>query len=75
MKKNEQGYLIGSEQVDIERKTFVVARRQNARGDFLRVTEWSGEHKGRPNTIVVPASGVKNLAAAMVRLATLGEDL
>jgi hypothetical protein len=42
-------------QVMIERKTFVLTLRQNARGRFLRIIEGGG---GRHETIIVPDSGL-----------------
>jgi len=58
-----------SEKLQIERKTFVIALKQNPRGRFVRITEDVG---GRRDTIIVPASGLREFQRAfeeMVRAA------
>jgi hypothetical protein len=60
-KKFEDGSLTFS----VERKSFVVCRRQNVRGEFLTITEWSGVNQQRPNVIAVPLSGVEDLVEAI----------
>jgi hypothetical protein len=47
---------IKSVKVQIERKTFVLALKENARGRFLRITEDVG---GRRDTIIIPAPGLE----------------
>lgn len=44
-----------TEKLQIERKTFVFALKDNPRGRFLRITEDVG---GRRDTIIVPATGL-----------------
>ena len=44
-----------TEKIQIERKTFVFALKENPRGRFLRITE---DVNGRRDTIIVPASGL-----------------
>src|SRR2546430_875968 len=44
-----------SDKIQIERKTFVIALKENARGRFLRITEDVG---GRRDTIIIPAPGL-----------------
>ena len=44
-----------TDKVQIERKTFVLSLKQNARGRFLRITE---DVNGRRDTIIVPATGL-----------------
>jgi len=59
---------IKSDKVQIERKTFVFALKENPRGRFLRITEDVG---GRHDTIIIPAPGLedfKKLLDDMVRL-------
>jgi len=59
---------IRSDRVQIERKTFVFALKENPRGRFLRITEDVG---GRRDTIIIPAPGLedfKKLLDDMVRL-------
>ena len=56
-----------SEKIQIERKTFVLALKENARGRFLRITEDVG---GRRDTIIIPAPGLddfKKVVDDMVR--------
>ena len=53
--------------LQIERKTFVFALKENPRGKFLRITEDVG---GRRDTIIVPATGLddfKKLLDEMVK--------
>lgn len=42
--------------VDIERKTFSIALKDNPRGRFLRITEKNGT---RHATIIIPSTGLK----------------
>ena len=44
-------------QVQLERKDFEFALKENARGRFLRITERAN---GRANTIVIPATGLQD---------------
>ena len=46
-----------SAKVQIERKTFVLALKENPRGRFLRITEDVG---GRRDTIIIPAPGLED---------------
>ena len=46
-----------TERIQIERKTFVFALKENPRGRFLRITEDVG---GRRDTIIVPAPGLED---------------
>ncbi len=58
-----------SDKVQIERKTFLFALKENPRGRFLRITEDVG---GRRDTIIIPAPGLedfKKLLDDMVRAA------
>jgi hypothetical protein len=48
---------IRSDKVQIERKTFVFALKENPRGRFLRITEDVG---GRRDTIIIPAPGLED---------------
>src|ERR1035438_6951908 len=45
-----------SEQIQIERKSFLLTLNENARGRFLRISEEVG---GKRNSIIIPASGLK----------------
>jgi hypothetical protein len=58
---------IRTEKIQIERKTFVVALKENPRGRFLRITEDVG---GRRDTIIIPSTGLadfKRVIDEMVR--------
>ena len=46
-----------TEKVQIERKSFVFALKENPRGRFLRITEDVG---GRRDTIIIPATGLED---------------
>src|SRR6266404_1382018 len=59
-----------SDKIQIERKTFLFALKENPRGRFLRITEDVG---GRRDTIIIPAPGLeefKRILDAMVKAAT-----
>src|SRR5580693_10670223 len=46
---------LNSAQLQIERKMFFLALKENPRGRLLRITEETG---GRRNSIIIPASGL-----------------
>src|SRR5438034_5550172 len=46
-----------TEKIQIERKTFVFALKENPRGRFLRITE---DVNGRRDTIIIPATGLED---------------
>ena len=46
-----------TDKIQVERKTFVFALKENPRGRFLRITEDVG---GRRDTIIVPATGLED---------------
>ena len=59
-----------TEKIQIERKTFVFALKENPRGRFLRITE---DVSGRRDTIIIPAPGLedfKNILEQMVKVST-----
>jgi len=59
-----------SDKIQIERKTFLFALKENPRGRFLRITEDVG---GRRDTIIIPAPGLedfKKLLEEMVQAST-----
>jgi hypothetical protein len=56
-----------SAEVQIERKNFLFALKENPRGRFLRITEEVG---GRRDTIIIPSTGLaefKKIIDAMVK--------
>jgi hypothetical protein len=59
-----------TEKIQIERKTFILALKENPRGRFLRITE---DVAGRRDTIIVPAPGLeefKKVVDEMTKLAS-----
>lgn len=48
---------IKTEKIQIERKTFIFALKENPRGKFLRITE---DVSGRRDTIIIPAPGLQD---------------
>ncbi len=59
-----------SDKIQIERKTFLFALKENPRGRFLRITEDVG---GRRDTIIIPAPGLadfKKILEEMVKAAS-----
>ena len=48
--------------IQIERKNFVFALKENQRGRFLRITEDVG---GRRDTIIIPAPGLEDFRALL----------
>jgi hypothetical protein len=59
-----------SEKLQIERKTFVLALKENPRGRFVRITEDVG---GRRDTIIVPASGLREFLRAFEQIVKAAE--
>jgi hypothetical protein len=52
--------------IQVERKTFTFTLKENARGRFVRITE---EVSGQRNTIIVPASGLREFRQVLDELA------
>jgi len=58
-----------SEQIQIERKTFIMTLKENPRGRFLRISE---ENDSKRNSIIIPAPGLadfKQVIDEMVKAA------
>jgi hypothetical protein len=51
-----------TERIQVERKTFILVLKENARGRFLRVTEDVG---GRRDSIIVPSTGLEDFKKAV----------
>lgn len=51
--------------VEIERKTFYFALKENSRGRFLRITE---EAKGRRNSVMIPAPGLQEFLLRLEKM-------
>jgi len=56
----------------IERKAFDVALKENMRGRFLRITE---NASGRMNTLIVPATGLKEFLKQVEEMAKASNEL
>ena len=59
---------IKAEKIQIERKTFVFALKENPRGRFLRISEGV---EGRRDTIIIPATGLdefKRVLGVMIQV-------
>jgi hypothetical protein len=61
-----------SDKVQIERKTFVFALKENPRGRFLRITEDVG---GRRDTIIIPAPGLEDFRKLLDEMVKASNDI
>ncbi len=57
--------------IQIERKTFVFALKENPRGRFLRITE---DVSGRRDTIIIPAPGLEDFKKILNDMARASEE-
>jgi len=60
-----------AEKIVIERKSFLLTLRENARGRFLRITEDVG---GRFNSIIIPATGLEDFKKLMDEMVQLSRE-
>ncbi len=60
-----------SEKIQIERKTFLLALKENPRGRFLRITEDVG---GRRDTIIIPAPGLDEFKRVLDEMVKASAD-
>jgi hypothetical protein len=58
--------------VQVERKLFVLALKQNERGRFLRLTE---EANNRQTTIIIPSAGLEEVHQALGEMIAASGDL
>jgi hypothetical protein len=70
-KPHVQEEMLKSEKVQIERKTFIFALKENPRGRFLRITEDVG---GRRDTIIVPATGLEDFQRLVQEMVKASAD-
>jgi hypothetical protein len=63
---------LASQQLQIERKRFLVALKENPAGRFLRVTELMGD---RSNTIIIPASGLDEFSKLLGEMIKAAAEL
>jgi hypothetical protein len=61
-----------SEKIQIERKTFVLALKENPRGRFLRITEDAG---ARHSTLIIPTAGLEDFRRVVEQLARVAAQL
>jgi hypothetical protein len=61
-----------SAKIQIERKTFVLALKENTRGRFLRITEDVG---GRRDTIIIPAPGLDEFKKALEEMVQASAEI
>ena len=62
---------IARESIQIERKQFQFELRENRRGILLRITE---EVRGHRDTIIVPATGLRDFTDALTRMIEVIEE-
>jgi hypothetical protein len=62
---------IKSSKIQIERKTFVLALKENSRGRFLRITEDVG---GRRDTIIIPAPGLEEFVKLLEEMVVAANE-
>ena len=60
-----------TEKIQIERKTFVLALKENPRGRFLRITEDVG---GRRDTIIIPAPGLVDFQRVLEEMVRTSDE-
>ena len=61
-----------TEKIQIERKTFLLALKENPRGRFLRITEDVG---GRRDTIIIPAPGLEEFKKIFDEMVKASEEM
>jgi hypothetical protein len=60
-----------TERLQIERKAFIFALKENPRGRFLRITEDVG---GRRDSIIVPATGLEEFRRIIDEMARISSE-
>ena len=60
-----------TDKIQIERKTFVFALKENPRGRFLRITE---DVSGRRDTIIIPAPGLEDFRKILDSMVKASEE-
>lgn len=60
-----------TDRIQIERKNFVFALKQNLRGRFLRITE---DAHGRRDRIIIPAPGLEEFRKALEEMVKASSD-
>ena len=62
---------IRTEKIQIERKIFVLALKENPRGRFLRITE---DVNGRRDTIIIPSTGLEEFRQLFDEMVRTSEE-
>jgi len=57
--------------IQIERKVFAIALKENVRGRFLRITE---EANDKFTTIIIPATGLEDLLTVIIEMVRVSKD-
>ena len=71
-KPHVQEDTLKMEKIQIERKTFVFALKENPRGRFLRITE---DVNGRRDTIIIPATGLDEFLKLVGEMTKTSESI
>jgi hypothetical protein len=58
--------ILGSEQLQIDRKKLILTLKKNKRGGYLRISEHAGSHQ---NTIIFSADGIRDVIKVLDQLA------
>jgi len=64
--------VLKSEQIQVERKTFILSLKENPRGRFLRITEDVG---GKRNNIIIPDSGLEEFQRVFDEMAKQASEI
>lgn len=68
---SSQEDTLQSTKIQIERKTFVLTLKENARGRFLRITE---DVNGRRDTIIIPSTGLEEFRKAVEEMVQVSDE-
>lgn len=63
---------LSTEQVQVERKTFVFMHKENPRGRFVRIIEECG---GKSNSIIIPDTGLADFLSTLVKTVEAANQL
>jgi hypothetical protein len=70
LRPNVQEQSLRTDRIQIERKAFVFALKENPRGRFLRITE---DVPGRRETIIIPAPGLEEFMRVLEEMVKAAE--
>ena len=63
---------LAAQELQIERKRFFATLKENSSGRFLRLTEVAGD---KSNTIIIPASGLRNFSKLLGEMMMAAEGM